>query len=221
MTGSASGHERRDGPGRPRRRGRPASRRSRSQAVTYDGRIRRALRRGEPRAADEQGLSPECPASLDDAVGRARELSRTAATCLAIAAADRRRATPTTGTRCTALTVATSSATAAHNVADMGVGKDGSIAAAERLQQMADDGLLKASVTGDIAIESFGGGDSACSSPARGTCPPPSRRRPDLMVCPVPWTALAVAGLHRRADVLHPDEGARTRSSRRRSSTTT
>ena len=43
----------------------------------------------------------------------------------------------------------------------MGVGKEGSIAAAESLQMMADKKLLKASVTGDIAKESYTGGDSA------------------------------------------------------------
>ena len=50
----------------------------------------------------------------------------------------------------------------------MGVGKEGSIAAGVRLQQLVNDGILKASVSYDIAKESFSKGTSPYSSPARG-----------------------------------------------------
>ena len=156
-------------------------------AVTYDGKGY-----GVPYAVENLAmltnpeLSPECPASLDDLMEQGKELKDSGDASLPLAlqigdlgdayhwyplySADGGYIFGDGGT----------------NVADMGVGKDGSIAAAERLQQMADDGLLKASVTGDIAIESFNGGDSAWFITGPWNVPAALEAVPDLMVCPVP-----------------------------------
>lgn len=72
------------------------------------------------------------------------------------------------------------------NVKDMGVGKEGSIAAAKRLQQFAKAGLLKASVTGDIAKESFNGGNSAWFITGPWNVTDAKAAVPNLMICPVP-----------------------------------
>lgn len=70
---------------------------------------------------------------------------------------------------------------------DMGIGKEGSIAAAKRLQQLVDDGILKGSVTYDIARETFAKGKSPYF--ITGPWQIPEQKEAlgeDLMVCPVP-----------------------------------
>ncbi len=131
-------------------------------------------------------LSPECPASLDDLITAGKKLKSDGKASLPLAlqigdlgdayhwyplySADGGYIFGEGGT----------------NVADMGVGKEGSIAAAERLQQMADDGLLKASVTGDIAKESYNGGDSAWFLTGPWNVKDAVAAVPDTKVCPVP-----------------------------------
>ena len=89
----------------------------------------------------------------------------------------------------------------------MGVGKEGSIAAAESLQMMADKKLLKASVTGDIAKESYTGGDSAWFITGPWNANDAVKAIPDTVVCPVPNGAVDVLGVHRRSDDVHPHQG--------------
>lgn len=70
---------------------------------------------------------------------------------------------------------------------DMGIGQEGSIAAAKRLQQLVDDGILKGSVTYDIARETFAKGKSPYF--ITGPWQIPEQKEAlgeDLMVCPVP-----------------------------------
>ena len=81
-------------------------------------------------------LAPTCPATLDEAVATAKKLidDGKAPTASASRCRSARRATGTTGTRCTAPTAATPSdrtPDGSYNPDDMGVGKEGSIAAAQ------------------------------------------------------------------------------------------
>ena len=105
------------------------------KGVTYDGKTY-----GVPYAVENIAmltnpkLSPECPASLDDLPGRRKKLKDDGDASLPLALQIGDRVTPATGTRSTALTVATSSAIGGTNVSDMGVGKEGSIEAAERFR---------------------------------------------------------------------------------------
>jgi arabinogalactan oligomer / maltooligosaccharide transport system substrate-binding protein len=157
------------------------------QAVTYDGKGY-----GVPYAVENlalltnPALSPECPASLDDLVeqGKALKDSGDASLPLAVQIGDQGDAYHW---------YPLYSADGGYifgdggtNPSDMGVGKEGSIAAAERLQEMADAGLLKASVTSDIAIESFNGGDSAWWITGPWNVPGAKEAIPDLTICPIP-----------------------------------
>ena len=73
------------------------------------------------------------------------------------------------------------------NPADLGVGKEGSIAAAERLQQLANDKVLKASVSYDIARETFAKGKAPFFITGPWQVPEQTKALGDkLMVCPVP-----------------------------------
>lgn len=73
------------------------------------------------------------------------------------------------------------------NTEDMGVGKDGSIAAGKRLGQLAKDGVIRASVTYDIAKESFAGGKSPYFVTGPWSIPDMQKGiGDDLMVCSVP-----------------------------------
>lgn len=72
------------------------------------------------------------------------------------------------------------------DVSDMGVGQPGSIRAAERLQSMANAGLLRASVTGDIAKESYNRGRSAWFITGPWNAEDAVAAVPETKVCPVP-----------------------------------
>ncbi len=155
--------------------------------VTYD-----AKTYGVPYAVENLGLltnpalSPDCPASLDDLQSAGKKLKDDGDASLPLAlqigdlgdayhwyplySADGGYIFGDGGT----------------NVADMGVGGPGSIKAAERLQAMADEGLLKASVTGDIAKESYNSGDSAWFITGPWNATDAVAAIPDTMVCPVP-----------------------------------
>lgn len=73
------------------------------------------------------------------------------------------------------------------NQDDMGVGKEGSIAAADRLKQLVDEGMVSASITYDIAREAFAKGKAPFF--ITGPWQVPEQKEAlgdDLMVCPVP-----------------------------------
>jgi len=79
------------------------------------------------------------------------------------------------------------SAEGTYDTSDMGVGKEGSIAAGKRLQQLVNDGIFKASVTYDIARETFAKGGSPYF--ITGPWQIPEQKTAlgaKLMVCPVP-----------------------------------
>ena len=79
------------------------------------------------------------------------------------------------------------------NLDDMGIGKEGSIAASKRLAQLVEDGILKASVTYDIARETFAKGTSPYFITGPWQIPEQKAALADnLMVCPVPsWEGSA------------------------------
>jgi arabinogalactan oligomer/maltooligosaccharide transport system substrate-binding protein len=157
------------------------------KGVTYDGKTY-----GVPYAVENIAmltnpkLSPECPASLDDlqAAGKKLKDDGDASLPLALQIGD-------TGDAYHWYPLYSADGgyifgDGGTDVSDMGVGKEGSIAAAERLQAMADDGLLKASVTGDIAKESYVGGDSAWFITGPWNTTDALAGVPDTKVCPVP-----------------------------------
>ena len=87
---------------------------------------------------------------------------------------------------------------------------------------MADKKLIKASVTGDIAKESYNGGDSAWFITGPWNFPDAVEGGPATRWSARCRTGPATSlGVHRRADDVHPHQGEERRSSRRRSSTTT
>jgi arabinogalactan oligomer / maltooligosaccharide transport system substrate-binding protein len=74
-----------------------------------------------------------------------------------------------------------------YNPDDLGVGKEGSIAAATALQKMADEKIVKASVTGDIALESFNTGKSPYFITGPWNLPATTKKLGDkVKVCPIP-----------------------------------
>lgn len=83
-----------------------------------------------------------------------------------------------------------------YNPADLGIGGPGGIAAANRLGQLAKDGVVKASVSGDIAKESFSKGDAPFYITGPWMLTDVKKAvGDDLMICPVPnWTDPGVAG---------------------------
>lgn len=69
----------------------------------------------------------------------------------------------------------------------MGIGKEGSIAAATRLQELANQGIVQASVTYDIAKETFAGGKSPYFITGPWSVPEMQTALGDnLTICPVP-----------------------------------
>jgi arabinogalactan oligomer/maltooligosaccharide transport system substrate-binding protein len=157
------------------------------KAATYDGKTY-----GVPYAVENlalltnPALSPECPASLDDlqAAGKKLKDDGDASLPLAVQIGDQGDAYHW---------YPLYSADGGYifgdggtNVSDMGVGKEGSIMAAERLQAMANDGLLKASVSSDIATESYKGGESAWWITGPWNAGAAVEGVPDTKVCPVP-----------------------------------
>jgi arabinogalactan oligomer/maltooligosaccharide transport system substrate-binding protein len=74
-----------------------------------------------------------------------------------------------------------------YDVKDLGVGKDGSVAAGKRLKTLVDQGILKPTVSFDIAKESFGSGKSPYMITGPWATPDLKAKLGDkLMVCPVP-----------------------------------
>ena len=70
---------------------------------------------------------------------------------------------------------------------DMGIGKEGAVAAAKRLQQLVNEGVLGANVSSDIAKETFTTGKSPYFITGPWNLPAAKTALADkLMVCPVP-----------------------------------
>jgi len=163
------------------------------QGVTYNG-----ATLGVPWAAENvalltnKALAPECPATLDAAVANAKTL---------IAAG-----TVTSGLGIALQIGATGDAyhwqplfsadggyafkqnpDGTYDPKDMGIGGPGAIAAATRLQQLANEGIVQATVTADIAQEAFTSGKSPYWITGPWNIPAAKTGLGDnLMVCPVP-----------------------------------
>jgi arabinogalactan oligomer/maltooligosaccharide transport system substrate-binding protein len=157
------------------------------QAVAYDGNGY-----GVPYAVENIALltnpelSPECPASLDDMVEQGKQLKADGKASLPLAlqigeTGDAYHWHPLYSANGGYIFGANGT-----DPTDVGVGKEGSIAAAESLQMMADEGLIKATVTGDIAKESYNNGDSAWFITGPWNVPDALAAVPDTMICPVP-----------------------------------
>lgn len=160
------------------------------QAITYDGQTY-----GVPYAQENialltnPALSPECPASLDDLMkqGKALKADKKASLPLALQIGE-------TGDAyhwyplysANGGYIFAQNADGTYNPDDMGVGQAGSITAAQNLQAMADAGLIKASVTGDIAKESYNKGESAWFITGPWNVTDAVAAVPDTMICPVP-----------------------------------
>lgn len=137
-----------------------------------------------------KALSPTCPATLDDAVSLGQSLveSKKATLGIALQIGDQGDAyhwyplySASGGY------IFGTNADGSYNVQDLGVGQQGSIAAAEALQKMADEKVIKASVTYDIARETFAKGKAPFFITGSWQIPEQSEALgDDLMVCPVP-----------------------------------
>lgn len=160
------------------------------EAVAYDG-----SSYGVPYAVENvalltnPALSPECPASIDDLISQGNKLKKDGDASLPLALqigelGDAYHWYPLYSAN--GGYIFGQNADGSTNVDDMGVGEAGSIAAAENLQLMADDKLIKASVSGDIAKESYNSGDSAWFITGPWNVPDAVEAVPDTIVCPVP-----------------------------------
>ena len=139
-----------------------------------------------------KALAPECPATLDEAVANAKKLIGEGKVTdgLGIAmqigeAGDFHHWYPL-------FTADGGYAFArnddgSYNPDDMGVGSPGGIKAAERLQQLSKEGIFKASVSYDIARETFAKGKSPYFITGPWQIPEQTEALgDDLMVCPIP-----------------------------------
>ena len=84
-------------------------------------------------------------------------------------------------------------------------GKDGSIAAGERLKSLVDDGLTSASTTYDIALEAFGSGKAPFLITGPWSVPQAKEKLgDDFMVCPIPnWEGSEYVSTSCRATTFH------------------
>jgi arabinogalactan oligomer / maltooligosaccharide transport system substrate-binding protein len=161
------------------------------QASTYEGQ-----NYGVPWAVENvallmnKKLSSECPATLDDAVSTGQKLVDDGKATLGIALQ--------IGTEGDAYHwqplysasggyVFKQNADGTYDPADLGVGQQGSIDAATALQKMADEKVIKASVTYDIARETFAKGKAPYFITGPWQIDEQSKALgDDLTVCPVP-----------------------------------
>lgn len=137
-------------------------------------------------------LAPECPATLDAAVANAKKLIADGKVTKGLGIA-LQISSNGDGYHWFPLFTADGGYAfkqlpdGSYDPADMGIGKEGSIAAAKRLQQLADDGIVKGSVTYDIARETFAKGKSPYFITGPWQLPEQQEALgDDLMVCPVP-----------------------------------
>ena len=139
-----------------------------------------------------KSLAPSCPATLDEAVANAKQLiadgKATKGLGIAMQIGEKGDAyhwyplfTADGGY------AFAQNPDGTYNTDDMGVGKEGSIAAGQRLAQLVDDGVLKSSVSYDIARETFAKGKSPYFITGPWQIPEQQEALgDDLMVCPIP-----------------------------------
>ena len=163
------------------------------QGVTYNG-----ATMGVPWAVENvalltnKALSPECPATLDAAVANAKSLiaAGTVQSGLGIAlqigaTGDAYHWQPLFSADGGYAFKQNPDCT--YDSKDMGIGSQGSIDAATRLQQLANEGIVQATVTADIAQETFTSGKSPYWITGPWNIPAAKTGLADnLMVCPVP-----------------------------------
>ena len=155
-------------------------------------------------------LSPECPASLDDLISQGEALAKDKKASVPLALpmgedGDAYHWYPLYSAN--GGYIFGQNADGTTNVEDMGVGQAGSITAAESIQEMADKKVIKASVNGDIAKESYFGGDSAWFITGPWNQKEAVKEIPDTVVCPVPNGPATSSAVHRRPDDVHPHQG--------------
>ncbi len=137
-----------------------------------------------------KALSPECPATLDATAELGKQLVDDGTATLGIAlqigeTGDAYHWMPLYSAD--GGYIFGTNADGSLNPEDLGVGKEGSIAAAERLQMLADDGIIKASVSYDIARETFAKGKAPFFITGSWQVPEQTEAiGDDLTVCPVP-----------------------------------
>src|SRR6185295_5331258 len=74
-----------------------------------------------------------------------------------------------------------------YNPDDLGIGSEGAIAAGDRLKELSNKGIFKASVSYDIARETFAKGKSPYFITGPWQIPEQTEALgDDLMVCPIP-----------------------------------
>ncbi len=142
-----------------------------------------------------KALVPECPATLDEVASLADSESKNAKTPgLGMQIGEKGDAyhwfplyTADGGY------VFGENADGSFDTADVGLDSDGGVAAAERLQQLADDKVVSANATYDVALSNFTKGDAPfwITGPwgARDVLAADGFNADDLMVCPIPaWS---------------------------------
>ena len=153
---------------------------------------------GVPWAVENVGLftnkelAPNCPSSLDEAVSNAKTLiasgKATSGLGIAMQIGDK-------GDFYHWFPMYTAdggyafkqNADGTFDIKDLGIGKEGSVAAGKRLKTLVDEGILKPSVSYDIAKESFAGGKSPYMISGPWSTPDLKAKLADkLMLCPVP-----------------------------------
>ena len=160
-------------------------------AVKYDGTLF-----GVPFAQENvalltnKDLSPECPASLDEVVSNGLKLKDDGKATLPLALQ-----IGETGDPYHWYPLFTSDGgyifgtnpDGSYNPEDLGISGEGGKAAAERLSKLAEDGVVKASVSGDIALETFNKGKAPYWITGPWNLNGAKEALGDkLMVCPVP-----------------------------------
>jgi arabinogalactan oligomer/maltooligosaccharide transport system substrate-binding protein len=163
------------------------------QAVQYQGNSY-----GVPWAVENialltnKALAPECPATLDDAVANAKTLIGEGKVTEGVGIAMQ---IGETGDLYHWYPLFSAdggyafeqNADGSYNPDDMGIGSPGGKAAAQRLQDLVDQGIFKPSVTYDVARETFAKGKSPYFITGPWQIPEQSEALgDDLMVCPVP-----------------------------------
>lgn len=169
-------------------------------AVKYDGTVF-----GVPFAQENvalltnKDLAPECPASLDDAVDNGLALKKAGKATLPLALQIGETGDPYHWYPLFTADggyIFGTNPDGSYNPEDLGISGDGGKAAAERLSKLAEDGVVKASVSGDIAMETFNKGKSPYWITGPWNLTAAKKALGDkLMVCPVPnWNTPGVAG---------------------------
>jgi arabinogalactan oligomer/maltooligosaccharide transport system substrate-binding protein len=139
-----------------------------------------------------KALSPECPATLDDAVSNAKSLISAGKATEGLGIAMQ---IGETGDFYHWYPLFTAdggyafarNADGSYNPDDMGVDSPGGVKAAETLQKLTDEGIFKPSVSYDIARETFGKGKSPYFITGPWQIPEQQEALgDDLMVCPIP-----------------------------------